>query len=159
MLLATAIACGGSSLPEPEPCAEPSATPDAQSDFAKLVLYYRAVETGELELESLLGEFRGMYPEGRFYRSSSFRDDWVKYAGASTCIVDELAALEVPVNATSDQTARDTELKAVLAEYRRVLERGTEAVRQRNTSDYRDFNRNINTVATRLQEWVDQGFN
>lgn len=152
-------ACGGTSLPEPPPCTPPTPTPVAQSTFAARVAYIRAAEAGEMQLAALLADFRQRYPEGRFYRSTAFREDWVRLAGATGCLVDDLVALDLPPEAPADELARDVELEALLAEYQRVFDRGTEAVRQRNTSEYRDFNREIDRVAVRLREWVDRGLN
>jgi len=157
LLAPVALACGGSSLPTAAECVEPTPIPRADSASLGLLVYERVVLDGETQLAMLLEQLRATYPDRLFYRSEKFRADWVAYAGAATCVIDDIDALALPNGAEPAEEAREVELESILAEYRRVLERGGNAVRQRNTSDYRDFHRNVDAVAGRLQSWVDQG--
>ena len=146
-----AIGCGGTSLPEAPPCPTPTPTrPSVGFQNEEIIRYVREVRDGEEMLADLLADFRTLYPEGRFYRSAQFREDWVLYAGAATCRIEHMTALSVPDGAGESLEAGEAELESILADYRNQLAYGTDAVRQRNTSDYRNFNRRVDDVAGRL---------
>jgi hypothetical protein len=153
------LGCGGTSLPEPPPCQIPTPTRVAETSSGRVNQYFRTVADGEAQLNALLIAFRERYPDGQFYRSSAFRNDWVIYAGSASCTVADMAALTPPEDAEPEIQARDAELEAILTDYQVYLDRGTNAVRQRNTSDYRSFNRNVDDANRRLAEFIDRGVN
>jgi hypothetical protein len=160
MLAAACVAmsiagCGGSALPEAPACVPAAATRTAETLNGQVGQYLNEVFAGEDELATLLADFRAEYPEGRFYRSSAFREDWVAYSGAAGCEIDRMSALSAPAQASPTLRNSDLQLEAILAEYRNQLNAGTEAVRQRNTSDYRDFNRRVDDVAIRLSTFLN----
>jgi hypothetical protein len=159
LLAGVATGCGGTSLPEPPPCVTPTPTRVAETSSGRVNQYFRTVAEGEAQLNSLLAAFRERYPDGQFYRSSAFRNDWVIYAGSASCTLADMAALAPPEDAEPEIRGRDAELEAILTDYQVYLDRGTNAVRQRNTSDYRSFNRNVDDANRRLAEFVDRGVN
>ena len=154
--VAVVVGCGGGSpLPEPPPCPTPAATVAPTSTRAATGQYFRGVSTGAAELETSLAAFRSTYPDGKFYRGENFRPDFVIYASSAGCRIDVMLGLSPPQEADEGTKAFEAELEAVLGDYRLQVDRGLEAIRQRNTSDYRDFNRNIDTVAGRLRTLID----
>lgn len=149
-------ACGGGSpLPEVPACATPAVTATPSSARSAVGIYFRGVTTGTAELETSLAAFRATYPDGKFYRGDHFRPDFVLYAANALCRIDAMATLAPPETADEGTLAFEAELEAILRDYRTQLERGLNAIRQRNTSDYRDFNRNVDTVAARLRALLD----
>jgi len=151
------VSCGGGSpLPEAPPCPTPFATATPRTYRIAMTQYYRAISTGADDLEASLAEFRARYPDGKFYRSESFRPDFVLYAANAHCEIDEMAAVTPPQDAEQVSFDFEAQLEIVLADYRKQLDRGLEAIRQRNTSDYRDFNKALDTVATQLRDLIDE---
>lgn len=146
---------GGAALPEAAPCPTPFATATPGTLRLALTQYYHVISTGAAELETSLAGFRARYPDGKFYRSESFRPAFVEYAGSANCELDTMAAATPPDDADENTTSFESELEGILTNYRTQLDRGLAAIRQRNTSDYRDFNRNIDTVAQQLRDLVD----
>lgn len=147
---------GGSALPEAPPCPAPFATQTPGTYRLAMTQYYRAIAMGAEDLETSLAAFRARYPDGKFYRSESFRPDFVLYAAHAQCEIDAMAAVVPPEAAEQVTHDFEVQLETVLAGYRQQLDRGLEAIRQRNTSDYRDFNKALDTVATQLRDLVDE---
>jgi hypothetical protein len=114
-----------------------------------------AVQSGTTRLGDLLAGFRAAWPENKFYRSGPFREEFVKYAGAAGCVVSDLARLTPPP--TGRAAEFDSGLKAFLADYARALRAGTEAVRTRNTTDYRAWTKTMDDLTTRQQELPTAG--
>ena len=83
--------------------------------------------------------FRTAYPDRTFYRGSTFRPDFLKYADGANCTIVALNALNAPPNAPQRYRDLDASLRATLKEYTEVLASGRDAVTQRNTSGYRDW--------------------
>ena len=144
-LLAGACGSSGGTLPEPPPCATPTAaaTPGQGS-------YFNLVRRANDTLVARLTAFRAQYPGGKFFRSGSFREDFVVYYGAATCALDDLANAVLPGNANAAGRERDAQIKAIAVGYRAVMDYGLNAVKQRNTSDYRKWNTRVDAVASRL---------
>ncbi|MGD9934371.1 MAG: hypothetical protein AB7T37_11715 [Dehalococcoidia bacterium] len=117
--------------------------------------YFRGVTAGAAELETSLAAFRLTYPDGKFYRGENFRPDFVIYASSASCRIDEMLDLSPPQEADEGTKTFEAELEAILGDYQAQVDRGLDAIRQRNTSDYRDFNRNIDGVAGRLRLLID----
>jgi hypothetical protein len=151
-------ACGGTtSLPDPPPCATPTATPTLgpargirQVD-ATAFAYYRVVNDGSTKLHSLTRDFRDRWPDGKFYHQPEFRTDFVAFAGQSACLTGSLQAL-----AGAPEASRLAGLKALIdpifVNYETALNAGREAVRTRNVTDYRAFNRRIDELAAQVDD-------
>lgn len=157
-------ACGGQpSLPEAKPCMTPTATPALSpraSAFTVAAAYLNTMSDSSNQMKVLTGDFRARWPEGKFYRSDEFRPGFVDYAAGAGCIIDSLQALplNLPSPSVSQTAARFAEAKprfaAVLEEYQATFDFGLEAVRSRNVSQYRDFNRRLDEVTIRLDELI-----
>ncbi|MFN0147501.1 MAG: hypothetical protein ACKVT1_13390 [Dehalococcoidia bacterium] len=149
-------ACGGgTSLPDPPPCPTPTATatPGRGGGGATGAQnrYVREVQAGSTRLNDLLTGFRATWPENKFYRTGEFRTDFVNYAGAAACVTADLARLTPPV--TPGRAADiDKALKPFLSDYEAALAQGREAVRARNTSDYRDWAKKMDELVARQAE-------
>ena len=142
------FACGGSALEEAPPCTAPTPTPgprpgQSSSNFQ----YVQRIEGGARRLTELLTTFRGAWPDNTFYRSGSFRQDFVNYAGRATCLANDLAALAPP-------SSRFSEFRAswplLMQEYTAIAARGLEAIEQRNTSGYRDWARDVDEIEAKV---------
>ncbi|MFN0094670.1 MAG: hypothetical protein ACKVVT_07820 [Dehalococcoidia bacterium] len=148
------FACGGgSSLPETEPCPTPTATPTARGGGSggQTFLYRRTVQDGDRVLTGLLDRFRADYPEDTFYRRDAFRPDFAGWAAASKCVTANMRALNAPGNNEPLKTF-DATLETILTDYDVAVDRGSDAVRTRNTSDYKSFFRRLDGVVSRLKE-------
>jgi hypothetical protein len=156
-LLALFAGCGGGSpLPEPAPCPPPvptappaAAVPQTQTT-GQGNPYVRAVRTHTTRLADLLNGFRATWPNNKFYRTTEFRADFVRYAAESGCVIAELRRLTPTTSQRSVDL--DTKLKPFLVDYEKALSDGTEAVRKRNTSDYRDWAKAMDALAARQTE-------
>ncbi len=149
--LAALSACGGSggSLGEPAPCATPTpASTPAVSANQQFGRYTQTVTRAADSLTQRLATFRAAYPEGKFYRSDGFRPDFVAYYGATLCALDVIDTVAPPSTAAAAE--RDAQIKAVVVDYRATMAYGLEAVRKRNTSDYRKWNRRVDEAAARM---------
>jgi hypothetical protein len=147
-------ACGGtSSLPEAEPCATPTPTPSPTSANGGRFVYRRAVSDAERNLTAFVDRFRSEYPGDTFHRRDSFRPDFAGWAGAAGCVLRDLRAL-MPPGANEALKNFDVTLEAILTDYEKVIERGEDAVRTRNTSEYKSFYQALTTVMGRLEEHV-----
>lgn len=149
-------ACGGSTLPDPEPCAPPTPTPTprpGRDEAFRGFTYYRTVERGVAALAEELASFRARWPGDTFYRNPDFRPEFVRYAGRAACLLRDLQALPAP-----EGNARFAEFAArvrpLFAAYEQELEAGREAVRQRNTTKYRAWARATDALAAQLDEAV-----
>lgn len=154
-------ACGGeSTLPEPPPCPTPTATATPQSSRTPSTQglqnrYFMAVQAGTTRLTDLLTGFRSAWPENKFYRTNAFREEYTKYAGAAGCVIADLARLTPP---TASRAAEfDAALKAFLSDYDKALKAGTDAVRTRNTTDYRAWAKTMDELTARQRELVTSG--
>ena len=147
-----AACAGGSSLPEAPACVNATPTPRptraTEADFR----YLRTFQSGADKLQRLTDDWRAAWPDGKFSSRPEFRQEFVVYAGASRCLVDDLAAF-APANAAG-YGAFAAQMEAVLAQYRDAIDYGLEAVRKRNVSNYREFYRRIDAAHTRLDETV-----
>ncbi len=162
MLLAPAIvaplllACGGSgSLPEPAPCTSPTATPTssrAQSSSGEFFRYTRTLADSTTRLNTLLTTFRATWPDNKFYRTSEFRESYVLYAGTAICLVSDIKAMKPPTSAAARLAEFDSNLDAVLTDYAAAFDDGTEAIKKRNTSGYRDWAKKMDALTVRLTE-------
>lgn len=143
-------ACGGSNLPEAPPCVAPTPFPMAAGGMNPDFRYAVAVRDGVGKLESLTASFRLEWPDRRFSSRAEFRTEFVAYAGASTCVANDLLAL------TPAGTARYVEFEArfepLVQAYLDVMAEGTKAVRTRNVSDYRQFHRHLDEAQAALAE-------
>jgi hypothetical protein len=97
------------------------------------------MQGGLTSLSKELADFRASYPDRTFYRASEFRSDFVAYAGEAACTVEALQAAKVPANAPPVTKEFDSTVKSILVDYAAALEKGRDAVSQRNTSKYRDW--------------------
>jgi hypothetical protein len=145
---------GGSPLPEPPPCPPPAATPTPAPTQTRgggqSSAYFTSVRMHTARLSDLLNGFRAAWPNNKFYRTADFRADYVRYAAESGCVIAELRRLTPP--ATQRSVDLDANLKPFLADYEKALADGTEAVRKRNTSDYRDWAKAMDALAGRQVE-------
>lgn len=147
-----AAACGGSNLPDAPPCVAPTATPVPQPSGRANpeFLYALAAANGVATLESLTASFRLDWPDRRFSSRSEFRSEFVAYAGASTCLANDLIALTPGPD--SRYAAFDANFEPLLRAYVGVIAEGTKAVRTRNVSEYRDFHRHLDDSLLALTE-------
>lgn len=161
LLAATAASCGGSSLPDPKPCVAPTPFPTATTRSGTNFLsfqYFTAVNDGAARITALTSDFRARWPEGTFYRHDDFRPSFVDYAGQATCVANAIKALQLSPAAPTNNavTTRMIEAKpqfdAALQEYAAAFDDGLGAIRSRNVSDYRSFNRRIDEISLRLAE-------
>lgn len=147
------LACGGgAALPDPPPCAAATATPARGGGAGGAQnRYLRDVQAGANRLNDLLNGFRAAWPDNKFYRSTEFRNDFVNYAGAAACLAADLARLAPPPG-PGRAADIDKDLKAFLADYNNALKDGKEAVRARNTSDYRAWTKRMDELVARQAE-------
>lgn len=101
----------------------------------------------------MLATFRAAWPDTTFYRNGPFREDFVNYAGRAICLAQDLKALAPP--AGRFETFR-TAFPPLMDEYIATENRGIEAIRQRNTSEYRDWARDIDAIEVRVAAAVQQ---
>lgn len=149
---AVLAACGGTSLPAAEPCVSPTPTPTprpGRDESFRGFVYYRTVERGAAALAEELASFRARWPGDTFYRNPDFRPEFVRYAGRASCLLQDLQALPVP-----EGNARFVEfagrVRPLFARYEQELEAGREAVRQRNTTQYRAWARATDALAAEI---------
>lgn len=153
--LALASCGGGASLPEAAPCPTPTvATTTPTSSSQQAGRYFNAVRSQSKILGDRLAAFRASYPERQFYSRDSFRPDFVEYHGTASCAVSALSSIQVPPTASEETKAFDANLKALMRDYATELEKGREAVRGRNATDYRRFYRQVDALQVRLTELV-----
>ena len=149
LALATVMSatCGeaDSAMPDPQPC--PPAPTLVPQRFDRLGPYRQAIGRGVAQVDRLTQEFRLQYPDGKFYRSSSFRADFAAYADTTVCIAQGLKALELPPELAGTQAAFDRELDSLIAHQAA----GREAVRTRNVSEYRAWYANIDAKVASLR--------
>ena len=143
------VACGepDSAMPEPGPC--PAASPTPQSAFGRrdpLGAFRLTVNQNVIRIEKLTSDFRQQYPNGRFYRGS-FRPDFGHYIDETICIALGMHELPLPAGLATTQTAFDSALDGFI-EHQRA---GREAVRSRNVSGYKDWNRGIDVQLEALR--------
>lgn len=133
------ITCGeaDTAMPEPGPCPATSPTPTSRRD--PLGWYRVTIQRNADRLYSLTSSFRAEYPDGKFYRSGEFRPDFARYADETVCIAQYLRGLALQ----PDFAAIETALDHVLDEFIAHQVAGREAVRARNVSEYRTWDRGI----------------
>lgn len=147
VLILLVAACGGTTeLPAAPPCTAPTATPTGRLPTESR--YRRTVMDGIDGLARLLSDFRGQWPDGKFSSKPEFREDFATYAGQAECLAETMKTLVAPPPLSAFRSI----LGALMAEYETTLEAGKDAVRQRNVSKYRDWNRDIDTVAGKVHE-------
>jgi hypothetical protein len=148
VLAPSLAACGGSSLEEPAPCTAPTPTPRARpGESSSNFQYTQRIDAGVKRLTDLLTTFRAAWPNGTFYRTGTFRQDFVNYAGRAVCLANDLAALAPPQGQFQDFA---TTWPPLMEEYAAVAQRGLEAVRTRNTSDYRKWGEDVDALEGRV---------
>lgn len=114
--------------------------PQPVRDLDELVAF-RALVYGEMQrIEDLTNDFRLRYPNGTFYRRPEFRSDFAEYANEAICIAAGVGKVEQP---TGDFLPEDADLDAMIEEFIQHTLVGREAVRTRNVSDYRRWNRGV----------------
>lgn len=147
-----AACAGGSALPEAPPCVNATPTPRptraTEADFR----YLRTFQSASDKLQRLTDDWRAAWPEGKFSSRPEFRQEFVVYASASRCLVDDLAAF-APANAAR-YGEFDSQVEGALVQYRDAIDYGLEAVRKRNVSNYREFYKRIDAAHTRLDETI-----
>lgn len=159
LLALLASACGGASaLPEARPCAVPTATPTVARNTNAGFQYLTTLRDGTGRLKNLTSDFRERWPDGRFYRQDNFRPEFAEYAGGSACITAALRALLVPPGVNQLPSTRILEVKnrvdPLLLAFDAAFRDGTEAVRTRNVTDYRSFNRRLDELTIQLDEAI-----
>jgi hypothetical protein len=153
LLPALIAACGGGSeLPPPPPC--PAATPTPQFPTTPTTSFFTAVRRSHDQLASLLASFRAAYPGGKFYRSDGFRDDFNTYSGSAACVLTSLQAIRLAANASQNAKDALAAYAPLWAEYQNVLNEARSGVARRSTSDYRDFNKDVDALAVKLSDVV-----
>lgn len=148
-ILAPAVAaCGGTSLEGPAPCTAPTPTPRARpGESSSNFQYTQRIAAGVMRLTDLLTTFRAAWPNGTFYRTGTFRQDFVNYAGRAICLANDLAALAPPQGQFQDFA---TTWPPLMGEYAAAAQRGLDAVRTRNTSDYRKWGEDVDALEGRV---------
>ncbi|MCC6382111.1 MAG: hypothetical protein IT304_06345 [Dehalococcoidia bacterium] len=146
-------ACGNqTALPDVPPCSAPTPVPTARPNLsaaaAQEFRYRRAIGDGTDRLARLLADFRAAWPGNKFSSKPEFRADFATYAGLAGCLAGDMRKLAAPPRLTEFQQ----KLAPVLDDYLATLERGREAVRQRNVTNYRDWNKAIDETAVRLRD-------
>lgn len=139
VLAGTGCGPGADGFPELvdiEECAPPapSRNPDRLQGFRSVV--YRETQ----RIEDLTQQFRARYPNGTFYRRAEFRTDFAEYANEAICIAAGLQKLEQP---EADYLPEDANLDAMIGQFIEHTLTGREAVRTRNVSEYRQWNRGV----------------
>lgn len=134
-------ACGAGSddfpaLVDIETCEAPPPPRDMDELLAFRSLVYREMQ----RIEDLTNAFRQRYPNGTFYRRPEFRSDFAKYANEAICIAAGVGKVQQP---TGDFLPEDANLAAMIEELIEHTLLGREAVRTRNVSDYRRWNRGV----------------
>lgn len=152
-LAPVAIACaGGSTLPPAPTCTTPTATPAPHGNVQADQRYVQAFQSGAAQLKRLTDNWRAAWPDGRFSSRAAFRGEFVAYAAASRCLVDDLAAF-APAN-SAKYGEFDARAEGALAQYRDAIDYGLAAVRRRNVSEYREFYQRMDAAFARLDETV-----
>jgi hypothetical protein len=109
-------------------------------------------------------EFRLQWPSGKFSRDSAFRSGFQQMADRAVCVAKDLQALRLPATPTPrpGQTpfrvvnpSFETNFQAALAAFMTTMQKGREGVESRNVSDYRDWNRDVDTRLGEIKGAVD----
>ena len=141
LLGVVAAGCGGGedgfpALASTEACAAPRLVAGDQP----LLAFRSLVHSETQRIEDLTNAFRLRYPNGTFYRRPEFRTDFAPYVNEAICIAAGLRKLEQP---GLDYLPEDSNLNAMIEEFIQHTLMGREAVRTRNVSDYRAWNRGV----------------
>lgn len=141
------LTCGqaDTAMPEPEPCPSPSPTPTTRRD--PLGFYRFTIERNVERLYRLTAEFRDDYPDGKFSRSGAFRPAFARYADDTVCIARYLRDLALHADLAAVEAAFDRSLDDFISHQLA----GREAVRARNVSDYRAWNKGVDEYLAALR--------
>ncbi len=150
MGIGTAVAACGeadSAMSDPAPCTASTSTPvTAAGRRDPLRAFTQGINQDASRMEKLTDDFRRRYPNGRFYRGS-FRPDFGRYADETVCIAIAMRELTLPAAFASTEAALDSAIDGFI-EHQRA---GREAVRSRNVSGYKDWNRGIDIQLAALR--------
>ncbi|GAB4329539.1 MAG: hypothetical protein Kow0010_13960 [Dehalococcoidia bacterium] len=132
-------ACGSGGFPDPGPCPPPTpiAIREGASSEEIAFAYRRAVINGLDRIEELADGFTARWPERELRNRSEFRTEFVAFAHAARCEAAGLNALEPPPFAEQYHA----ELTAQMQELSRIMDDGLDAVRARNVSEFRRWDR------------------
>lgn len=132
-------ACGSGGFPDPGPCATP--TPIALRGGATseevAFAYRRAVTDALNRIDELASAFTARWPDRELQNDPEFRADFVAFAHAARCEAAGLTELEPPPFAEQYHA----ELRARMEELMRLMDDGLGAVRARNVSEFRRWDR------------------
>lgn len=132
-------ACGDGGFPDPGPC--PTPTPLALRDGAtveeKVFAYRTAVRRGLDRIEELSAGFTARWPDRRLSNKAEFRTDFIAFAQAVRCEAEGLAPLDPPAGLEG----LDAMLESAVAELSAIMDDGLAAVRARNVSEFRRWDR------------------
>ena len=151
-LAVVVAACGTpGGLPESPPCPtpDPALVPGSAvgvSEFAT------AVDRALAQFQQIDQEFRGEWPGRRFRDRDSFKRDFVQFAGASRCLVDDLRAAGVP----PEMEQVTAELLVFLSQVESSLAEAEEAVATRNASAYDDWVGSFDRLVLGYTEFQDR---
>jgi hypothetical protein len=142
---AVASACsGGASFAEPGPCPplpNATSTPVGRPPGGNVAGGYIGTIRGGLQrISDLRQGQRSLNPDDTFSRKPEFRTAFVTYADNTVCAAEALKALNPP---NQNYTGFDKNLEAALQALIDHTVAGREAVRKRNTSDYRAWYKDV----------------
>lgn len=138
--------CGSGGFPDPGPCASPtpiSLRPGATTSEVAFA-YRRAVDTALDRIEALSSGFTDRWPERELKNHAEFRTDFVAFAHAVRCEAEGLTALEPPPTFSEFHGT----LESHMGELAAIMEDGLGAVRSRNVSEFRRWDRRERTFIT-----------
>ncbi|MCC6959122.1 MAG: hypothetical protein IT301_04685 [Dehalococcoidia bacterium] len=158
MALSSAVAllvsaCGGnaSSFPAEAECPAPAPLPTVRTAPGSVSTraYLTRLRTSSESLVKLRDTLRASYPDDTFYRRDAFRPDFARYADETLCTAQAMLDLAAP-DARFERY--ETNLDAALAELITHTRAGRDAVRQRNTSEYRDWYKDVDAKTRAVRE-------
>lgn len=139
---AWSVACGGGdgAFPEEAECVQPAPLPTSRAAPGTVSsrAYLQRVQNSTENLELLRADLRAKYEDDTFYRRDDFRPDFAGYADKTVCTAQAIRDLSPP---DARYTEYDSTLDNALADLIDHTRFGREAVRKRNTSEYRDWYR------------------
>ncbi len=151
-LLGLSLGCGSQGgFPEAIPCVAPSPTltPRSTSAGSNDSLFRRHTNDGFARIEAANQTFRITWPSDAPSNRQPFREAFVAYSSQMGCLANDLKALEPKgANYAEYNFAYDAAMDEVIE----INEFGVEAVRTRNTSEYREWIKKIESLPAKFDQ-------
>lgn len=153
------FSCGGSGLPAEAACPTPAALTtngqfgdSATADQRALAAYDQAIRAGILQLQNLRRSFSAQYPTDAFFRESSFRPDFARYADQSVCTAQQILATQPPAVDGQATHIDNPTLHSALNTFIAAMHDGRNAIAHRNVTEYRKWYAGIQAKLDAINE-------